>query len=667
MSVILPSFISKIPMKISLPLLFTAPVFCVVILLSIIAFSEGKNAANDLMAQNLVQIHEHIEERLGDLMNLPGQIQRVNASLVMDGWLDLKKLRAWQPMLLEQVLTFSGLSSITWGGSDGRSVGVARYPEQYGFEFSIKDELTGNKLESFYCDLHGRMEKKPRNTLLWDPRNQPWYYSAVRAGRPTWTDPYAKTDKDNTNKILTMGYVQPLYDSGRQIMGVINAELTLDDISLFLERQSIGRTGKAFVLDQRGRLIATSTGIPVTGAMNLPIVATAAADRQVAAAAKHLEKSLGSFKAIDARYQLKLKIKGKPYLLMVSPYEHATGLAWTIATMVPESDFLTEIISGRQRGIKIGTITVLVTLLFGVIVGVISLWPMLDLVRYVQKVGKGDLDHELKLEYSSEFVKLSREINAMTAGLRDRMRLRHSLALAQEVQQNLLPSTTPETDGLDIAGHATYCDETGGDYFDFLKISGLPDTTAAIAVGDVVGHGVAAAMLMATARGILRSRCRTPAMLADLLTHLNEQLVEDTGGDRFMTMMLMTVDARRREMRWATAGHDVPIIYDSADQHFIELAGSGVSLGLQRDVNYEEQLFTDLKPGQIFVALTDGVIETFNRDGEMFGKDRLRHLIRDYAELPAAAIAKRINRELERFRGGKNPDDDLSFVIVKVR
>jgi serine phosphatase RsbU (regulator of sigma subunit) len=133
---------------------------------------------------------------------------------------------------------------------------------------------------------------------------------------------------------------------------------------------------------------------------------------------------------------------------------------------------------------------------------------MLDLVAYVKRIGKGDYDHELKIEYSKEFVELSKEINTMTAGLKDRMRLRHSLALAQEAQQNLLPSRTPEFRGLDIAGHSTYCDETGGDYFDFLNIKGLPPSTTAIAVGDVVGHGVAAAMLMATARGILRSRCR---------------------------------------------------------------------------------------------------------------------------------------------------------------
>ncbi|UCD78682.1 MAG: SpoIIE family protein phosphatase [Desulfobacterales bacterium] len=654
-------------MKISLPLLFTVPVFCVVIFLSAITYVEEKDAANDFMSQNLVQIHNHIEERIEDLLNLPNRIQRINANLIKDGWLDLKNLSSWKPMLPEQAQTFKGLSSITWGGSDGSSVGIARYPEQSGYEFVIKDDQTGKNLEEYYFDVHGRREVKPRGRFLEDPRNQPWYNAAIRAGKPVWTDPYVREYKYNSNTTLAMGYVQPIYDSDEMIIGVMNAELTLHDISLFLQKLSIGRTGKAFLVNRNGRLIATSTGVPVTGKMNFPAIASNSADRQIAAAAKYLEKSFGSFRAIGARYQINLQLSGNPYLMMISPSEHETGLTWIIATLVPESDFLADIKSIRKRGIKIGIIAVLITLLFGVILGAISLWPMLDLVRYVHRVGKGDLDHELKLEYSTEFVKLSMAINAMTAGLRDRLRLRNSLALAQEVQQNLLPSDIPKVEGLDIDAHATYCDETGGDYYDFLDISGLPSTTAVIAVGDVVGHGVAAAMLMATARGSLRSRCRTPGTLTDLLTHLNDQLVEDTGGDRFMTMMLMKIDAKRKEMRWATAGHDAPIIYDPASDRFIELAGNGISLGIKKGVKYKENLFTDVRAGQVYMALTDGLFEAFNKKGEMFGKKRLRRLIRNFAKLSAKEIAERINLELARYLGDTSPDDDLTFVIVKVR
>jgi sigma-B regulation protein RsbU (phosphoserine phosphatase) len=281
-------------------------------------------------------------------------------------------------------------------------------------------------------------------------------------------------------------------------------------------------------------------------------------------------------------------------------------------------------------------------------------------------VGEGDLEQDLKLEYSTEFVKLSRQINAMTAGLRDRLRLRHSLALAQEVQQNLLPSDTPKIDGLDIIGHATYCDETGGDYFDFLDIKDLPETTAAIAVGDVAGHGVSAAMLMATARGILQSRCRESGTLADLLTHLNDLLVEDTGGDEFMTMLLMTVDARRKEMRWATAGHELPVIYDPQSDEFIKLKSTGLVLGLKKNTTYTEETFTDVKPGQIYLALTDGLWETFNKDGDMFGMQRVHDLVRRYAHLSAAEISDKITENVNRFRGEERPEDDLTFVVVKV-
>jgi sigma-B regulation protein RsbU (phosphoserine phosphatase) len=658
--------ISKIPMRISLPLLITAPVVGVVIVLSAIAFLEGQSTANDLMEQNLAQIQDRIEERLDDLLNSPNRIQQVNTNLIREGWLDLQNLRSWRKTLFELAQTFSEVSSITWGGADGRSVGIARDPAEIGYEFTIKDKETGGKLYQFFCDAKGQMEKEPTAIILYDPRNRPWYKAAMEAGKSTWTDPYARADTDGSGIKRALGYAKPIRDRQGKIIGVMNAELTLDDITLFLEKLSVGRTGKAFLIDQRGRLIATSSGVPLRHTGNSPVIASAAADRQIAAAATRLEAEFGSYEAITGRYQLKLDINDKPYLLMISPSEHETGLTWIIATLVPESDFLTEIKAARSRHIKIGGLAVLITLLFGVVVAAISIWPMMDLVAFVHRIHQGDLEQELKLEYSTEFVQLSKQMNAMAAGLRDRMRLRNSLVLAQEVQQNLLPSGMPEIKGLDITGHATYCDETGGDYFDFLTIAGQPDTTAAIAVGDVVGHGVAAAMLMATARGILRSRCRTPGTLADLLTHLNSLLVEDTGGDRFMTMLLMTVDAKRKELCWATAGHDTPIVYDPATDQFSQFNGSGMSLGLVKGVDYEEHLFTDVQPGQVIMALTDGLWEAFNKDGEMFGKDRVHNLIRRFATLSAVEISERINAELSRFLGVKSPDDDLTFVIVKV-
>jgi len=660
------SIISKIPMKISVPLLLTAPVIAVVIILSVIAYVEGQSTANELMAQNLALIHEHIEKRLKDFLNLPKQIQQLNANLIGEGLINLENLRSWRKVLLEQVQAFDGLSGITWGSVDGRSVGISRKPDGSGYEFAIKDEQTGPDIQKFNCDLTGRMDIRPVGIFPYDPRDRSWYKSVINGYKSTWNDPYALERQGGADVTLALGYSQLFSDKEGQIVGVMNAELTLKDITLFLEKLRIGKTGKAFLIDHRGRLIATSTGIPVTDIRNYPIIASASADRQIAAAARKMEEAFDSLADVGARYQLKLRIKDRPYLLMISPYEYETGFTWIISTLVPESDFLAELKAGRQRSIKIGAIAVLISLLLGVVLAALSLRPMLDLVNHVKRIGKGNYEDELTLGYSTEFVQLSKEINSMTAGLRDRMELRHSLALAQEVQQNLLPSGTPKVEGLDIASYSTYCDETGGDYFDFLNISGLPPTTVAITVGDVVGHGVAAAMLMATARGILRSRCQQPGTLVELLTHLNNFLVEDAGDGQFMTLLLMTVDARLKEMRWATAGHYPPLVYDAASGKDVELKSKSVSLGLLKDIDYKEQCYQNVASGQIYMALTDGLYESFNKDGEMFGKERVRDLIRRNAHQSAAVIGQEIEKALIRFRGKSNLEDDYTFVIVKV-
>ena len=293
--------IAKIPMKLSLPLVFTAPVIVVVIVLSTITYMESDSAVNDLMAQNLSQIQDHIEERLDDLLNLPNRIQRVNANLIRYEHLNLKHLRSWRTTLFEQAQAFKGLSSITWGSADGRSVGISYHPKKDGYEFTIKDEKTGPNLFEYECDSHGRMNKYPSKVFTFDPRTRPWYQAAIQAGKSTWTEPYARMYKDRADITLALGYAQPFRDSNDRLIGVMNAELTLNDITHFLEKLSVGRTGKAFLLDQQGRLIATSSGVPITDTRNYPVSASTSADRQIAKAASFLEREFKSYKAIKSR------------------------------------------------------------------------------------------------------------------------------------------------------------------------------------------------------------------------------------------------------------------------------------------------------------------------------------------------------------------------------
>jgi sigma-B regulation protein RsbU (phosphoserine phosphatase) len=290
--------------------------------------------------------------------------------------------------------------------------------------------------------------------------------------------------------------------------------------------------------------------------------------------------------------------------------------------------------------------------------------PVLSLIGFMQRVGDGDLEAKAEFSGSREFRQLSDALNRMIADLRDRLRLRHSLNVAMEVQQRLLPQRPPQPRGLDVAGHSTYCDETGGDYYDFLILDEAEPDKVLVALGDVMGHGVAAALVMAGARAVLRDRAHSAGSLGDLMGRLNRLLAADLDGTRFMTMYLAFISADEGSVRWVSAGHDPAIVYDPANESFEEIEGGELPLGVMDATEYAEQTYP-LQPGQIVLVGTDGIWEMHNAAGEQFGKDRLRAAIRESASKSAADIVDVILTCLTEFRGDCRPTDDVTFVIIK--
>jgi sigma-B regulation protein RsbU (phosphoserine phosphatase) len=289
------------------------------------------------------------------------------------------------------------------------------------------------------------------------------------------------------------------------------------------------------------------------------------------------------------------------------------------------------------------------------------------MIKFMDRVGAGELDLAANFGGSGEFRRLSIALNQMIAHLRDRLRLRHSLNVAMEVQQRLLPSAAPKVAGLDIAGHSTYCDETGGDYYDFLVIESPKPGRLFIVVGDVMGHGVAAALVMAGVRAVLRDRAGDPGTLAELLTRLNRFIEGDLGGTRFMTMFTCVIDHPARTMRWASAGHDPAILYDPVADRFIDGDGKGVGLplGIEAGGSYQESTIA-LRPGMILLIGTDGIWEQRNPTDEMFGKPRLCEIIKQSASAAAEDTAERISAAVRDFRGVTPQADDVTMVVVKV-
>src|SRR5262249_12804549 len=194
----------------------------------------------------------------------------------------------------------------------------------------------------------------------------------------------------------------------------------------------------------------------------------------------------------------------------------------------------------------------------------------------MQSVGSGDLEAKAEFGGSGEFRQLADALNRMIADLRDRLRLLHSLGIAMEVQRGLLPATAPKVRGLDIAGHSTYCDETGGDYYDLLVLDKAAPDRVLVALADVIGARAAAALATAGVPSVLRDRAIAAGELAELLGRLNKFIEADHGGDRFMTMHLSVIDSKSGTMRWVSAGHDPVIVHDPADGTFTEVGKGGL-------------------------------------------------------------------------------------------
>lgn len=296
-----------------------------------------------------------------------------------------------------------------------------------------------------------------------------------------------------------------------------------------------------------------------------------------------------------------------------------------------------------------------------------------DLATAVQAVNEGHIfQFHLKpcpadalAQAIEEGVTHYRQISAQTSQIRD---MEKSMALASEVQRNLVPKDHLTTEGLEVAGQSQWCDETGGDYYDFFprRVGGCLHT--GVVVGDVTGHGISSALLMTTARAFLRERIAAPGSTAAIMTDVNRHLARDVAGtNRFMSMFYCEVDAARRSICWTRAGHDPALIYTPGSDAVDELAGPGfpLPLGVMEKAVYEESQ-REVQPGQVIVIGTDGIWEARSPQGEYFGKNRLMALVRAQADQSATEMARSIIEALDTFRHPQLPEDDATLVVIKI-
>ena len=241
--------------------------------------------------------------------------------------------------------------------------------------------------------------------------------------------------------------------------------------------------------------------------------------------------------------------------------------------------------------------------------------------------------------------------------------LEHDVEIAEEVQRRLFPRRDPEIRGLDCHGVCNPARGVAGDYYDFLP---LEAGKTGIAVGDVAGKGLPAALLMASLQGSLRSLAPLaedgPAILA---AELNAQLYALTERNRFTTFFWAVFDERPRSLTWVNAGHNAPMLI-RAGGDVERLRASGPPLGAVPKAAYS-QTTTALSPGDLLVVFTDGVTEAVDPSEQEFGETRLEQILRGNGRENAAALCDRIVSAVRSFEGGAPQNDDITLVVARAR
>ena len=243
------------------------------------------------------------------------------------------------------------------------------------------------------------------------------------------------------------------------------------------------------------------------------------------------------------------------------------------------------------------------------------------------------------------------------------LQMKRDLLVARKIQTNLVPERPLVAAGYSMCGRVLPAAETGGDYFDFFRTR---DNKLAMAVGDVSGHGIGSALIMAAARAYLRAYCQNSSSPREILRRLNRSLGGDISADMFMSMFLCVLDPNTRDFYYANAGHTKPVLLHANTLETEDYRVTGVALGVEAETDYEERGPYRLENGDTVVMFSDGLTE-LRRGDEQYGRAQVIASILRHCKLPAEGLLDALVREALEWAGGAGEQhaDDVTVAVLR--
>ncbi len=549
---------------------------------------------------------------------------------------------------------------------------LSTMPEVYKTLHDIQPDLFLWQYTALKSGIHSSYPGKGGYPTDYDPRQRQWYKDAVFMGETTQ---HILTDVTTGALILTIS--KPIYAGDGRLAGV--TALDIDFRQFFADWRIPTKwadVAESMILVyhedapdpmQQLEILLSNRNAERSSDWRLPVKHKYLDidDPQLQEIQQDLLSGTSAVRQITYRGVKSLWAYGsrntdEPFPLVIVPYQQV------IARAVNAEKYVNwQIALSLKIGAALTVIVVIVAILLAISRSRKVTDPIMQLTTSANQLASGNFDSRVEIHTGDELENLGNIFNGMGRSLKEREQMKQSLELAKEIQQQLLPDSAPICPNFDLAAQNLYCDETGGDYFDFIELKSSGEQRFGLAVGDVSGHGIGSALVMATARGALHSLVdRHENHLEVLASELNNQLCRGTANADFMTLFYGVLNPEMRSLCWISAGH-APIFFYHADGRIEELDSSGIPLGIMEDTPYEMAPDIKFSPGEILLIGTDGIWETRNTNEEMFGAERVKELLIRNASADADSIAEQLITELNSFRGEHSQDDDITLMVVK--
>jgi sigma-B regulation protein RsbU (phosphoserine phosphatase) len=690
--------------KRSLPVVLIVPFVLQVVgavgLVGFLSFQNGQKAVNQLAAQLRREVSDRVNQHLDSYLTTPHQVAEQNAAAMQQGLLDPEDLEGLGRFFWKQIQLFNTLGYISYAAETGDYIGAGYYlhPNHPQID-EISPRRYGDKKDRTYNTDNKGNRTNITQIIDYDFKAEEWYSDTIKVNRPFWSPPGIW---ESNPDIISISFSAPVYNQNNQLVGVVGVDQRLSQISTFLQQIQVSPSGKIFILERNGSMIASSsTEQPyrlVNGTAER-LKAINSQDALIQGTATFLMKQFGNFHQITNTQQLDFWLKNQRQFIQVTPWRDRRGLDWLVVVAVPESDFMAQINANTRNTIVLCLVAAIVAIVLGILTARRITRPIERITQAAEDMADGSLDRAIEPGKIVELAKLSNSFNSMAGQLQDlitsledkvrertaelasanaeistlneqlqaeNVRMAAELAVARKLQQMILPKDEElkQIPELDIAGFMKPADEVGGDYYDVLRHNGR----IKIGIGDVTGHGLESGLMMLMTQTVIRALLQHQETdSTKFLSTLNRVIYDNAQRmNSRKTLSLAMLDYHAGCISLSGQHEEMIVVRSNGQIERINTDNLGFPLGLLTNIDeFIGQTQVQLQSGDGVVLYTDGIIEAKNSQRQEYGLERLCEVLSQHWQQTVDEIRQAVVADVQQHIGNSKIRDDITLLILK--